>query len=47
MGIAILGYSLRPALYRMRGVEVSKNVWISKCVYIAELHAEDVIIGDN
>jgi len=42
-----LGYSLRPALHRMRGVKVGKNVWISKSVYIDELHPEDVIIGDN
>ncbi len=41
------GYSLRPALHRMRGVKVGKNVWISKSVYIDELHPEDVMIGDN
>lgn len=42
-----LGYRWRPALHRMRGVKISKNVWISKYVYIDELHPEDVIIGNN
>lgn len=41
------GYSLRPALHRIRGVEIGKNVWLSKSVYIDELHPENIIIGDN
>ena len=44
---APFGYSLRPALHRIRGVKIGKKVWISKSVYIDELHPEDVIIGDN
>jgi acetyltransferase-like isoleucine patch superfamily enzyme len=31
----------------MRGVKMGKNVWLSKSVYIDELHPDDVIIGDN
>lgn len=42
-----LGNHLRPLLHKMRGVKVGKNVWISKLVYIDDLHPEDIIIGDN
>jgi acetyltransferase-like isoleucine patch superfamily enzyme len=31
----------------MRGVKMGKNVWISKLVYIDEIHPECVSIGDN
>jgi acetyltransferase-like isoleucine patch superfamily enzyme len=41
------GYGLRPWLQRKRGVSVGKNVWISRLVYIDELHPEAVSIGDN
>lgn len=41
------GSSLRPALHRMRGVTIGKNVWISKLVYIDENHPECVSIGNN
>jgi len=41
------GSSLRPALHRMRGVRIGKNVWISKYVYLDENHPECISIGDN
>lgn len=41
------GFSLRPWLHRMRGVQIGKNVWISQLVYIDEIHPEQVTIGDN
>ncbi len=41
------GYELRPWLHRKRGVRVGKNVWISRLVYIDELHPEAISIGDN
>lgn len=41
------GNSLRPALHRLRGVNIGKNVWISKYVYIDENHPECITIGDN
>ena len=41
------GYSIRPWLHRLRGVKIGKHVWISKLVYIDELHPENVSIGDN
>lgn len=41
------GYSLRPWLQRLRGVRIGKGVWISRWVYIDELHPEVVSIGDN
>jgi acetyltransferase-like isoleucine patch superfamily enzyme len=45
--IAPGGFSLRPALHRLRGVKIGKNVWISQYVYIDEIHPEAVSIGDN
>lgn len=45
--IAPGGYTLRPLLHRMRGVQVGKNVWISQFVYIDEAHPENIIIKDN
>jgi acetyltransferase-like isoleucine patch superfamily enzyme len=42
-----LGNNLRPQFHRLRGVKVGKNVWISKLVYIDEIHPEAVSIGDN
>jgi acetyltransferase-like isoleucine patch superfamily enzyme len=42
-----LGNNIRPTLHRLRGVKVGKNVWISKLVYIDEVHPEAVSIGDN
>ncbi len=41
------GWTFRPWLHRMRGVQIGKNVWISQFVYIDELHPEKVKIGDN
>jgi acetyltransferase-like isoleucine patch superfamily enzyme len=41
------GFSLRPMLHRKRGVNIGKNVWISKLVYIDENHPEAITIGDN
>jgi len=41
------GYSLRPWLHKIRGVQIGDNVWISQFVYIDEIHPEDVVIGDN
>ena len=41
------GYSLRPRLHSLRGVNMGRNVWISQYVYIDELHPEGVTIGDN
>jgi len=41
------GISMRPALQRLRGVRVGRNVWISQFVYIDEIHPERVSIGDN
>jgi acetyltransferase-like isoleucine patch superfamily enzyme len=41
------GDSLRPALHRLRGVQVGRNVWISQYVYLDELYPEAITIGDN
>jgi acetyltransferase-like isoleucine patch superfamily enzyme len=41
------GYSIRPNLHRLRGVQVGKNSWISQHVYIDEIHPEAITIGDN
>ncbi|HBA90100.1 MAG TPA: acetyltransferase [Geobacter sp.] len=41
------GYTLRPWLHRIRGVQLGKNVWISQLVYIDEIHPEKIVIGDN
>ena len=41
------GFSLRPALHRMRGVQLGRNVWISQWVYLDELYPEAITIGDN
>ena len=41
------GFSVRPALHRLRGVHIGKNVWISQWVYIDEIHPEAVSIEDN
>lgn len=45
--IAPGGYSLRPWLHRVRGVQIGKDVWISQRVFIDEVHPESVIINDN
>ncbi len=36
------GDSLRPALHRMRGVQVGRSVWISQYVYLDELYPEAI-----
>ena len=41
------GYSLRPWLHKIRGVQMGDNVWISQFVYIDEIHPENVVIKDN
>ena len=41
------GSSLRPAIHRLRGVNIGKNVWISQYVYIDEIHPEVITIEDN
>ncbi len=41
------GYSLRPALHRLRGVKLGSRVWIGQFVYIDEIHPDAVSIGDN
>lgn len=41
------GGNVRPALHRLRGVHIGKNVWISQFVYIDELHPNAVTIGNN
>ncbi|HBG05646.1 MAG: acetyltransferase [Geobacteraceae bacterium GWC2_58_44] len=45
--IAPGGYSLRPWLHKMRGVQMGERVWIGQYVYIDELHPEKVSIEDN
>jgi acetyltransferase-like isoleucine patch superfamily enzyme len=45
--IAPGGYSIRPALQKLRGVTIGKNVWISQFVFIDEIHPEAVTIGEN
>jgi acetyltransferase-like isoleucine patch superfamily enzyme len=45
--IAPGGSTLRPALQRLRGAQIGKNVWISQFVYLDELHPENISIGDN
>jgi acetyltransferase-like isoleucine patch superfamily enzyme len=45
--IAPGGRSVRPALHRLRGASIGKNVWISQFVYVDELHPENITIGDN
>jgi acetyltransferase-like isoleucine patch superfamily enzyme len=41
------GYRVRPLLHRFRGVEIGRRVWISRFVYIDDLHPEAISIGDN
>ncbi|MBD3243991.1 MAG: acyltransferase [Chitinivibrionales bacterium] len=41
------GYTIRPWLHRLRGVNIGPRVWISRMVYIDELHPEEVTIGSN
>ncbi len=38
---------MRPWLHKMRGVQMGKNIWLSRLGYIDELHPEGVRIGDN
>ena len=45
--IAPGGFTLRPWLHKVRGVKISKGVWISQLVYIDEAHPENVIIKEN
>lgn len=41
------GNKIRPFLHRIRGVSIGKNVWISKLVFIDDIHPECISIGDN
>jgi UDP-3-O-[3-hydroxymyristoyl] glucosamine N-acyltransferase len=41
------GFSLRPALHRLRGVKIGENVWIGDDVYIDEDHPEAIEIQDG
>lgn len=41
------GYTLRPWLHRIRGVEIGKRVWIGQLVYLDELHPENICIQDD
>lgn len=41
------GYSIRPYLHKLRGVNIGEKVWISQYVYLDELHPEAISIGDN
>ena len=41
------GKNLRPWLHRRRAVQIGQNIWISQPVYIDELHAGHITIGDN
>lgn len=41
------GYSLRPALQRLHGVQIGKQVWLSQWVYLDQLYPEAISIGDN
>lgn len=45
--IAPGGSSVRPWLHRLRGVKISRNVWISQYVFIDELHPEAISIEEN
>ena len=41
------GYTTRVWLHRRRGVKIGRGAWISRFVYIDELHPEGLTIGDN
>ena len=41
------GYTLRPALQRLRGVHIGKKVWLSQFVFIDGNHPEAITIGDG
>jgi len=45
--IAPGGSNLRPAIHRLRGAKIGKNVWISQYVYVDEIHPDNITIGDN
>ena len=45
--IAPGGYSFRPKLHSLRGVNIGKDVWIGQYVYIDENHPDAVTIGNN
>jgi serine acetyltransferase len=45
--IAPGGFSLRPALHRLRGARLGHRVWIGTAVYIDDLYPEAVTIGEN
>ena len=45
--IAPGGFTLRPALHRLRGVKIGKHVWISQFVYLDEVHPDHITIEDN
>lgn len=41
------GYNIRPRLHKLRGAQIGKKVWISRYVYLDELHPDAITIGDN
>jgi len=41
------GETVRPWLQKIRGVRIGKNLFISRFVYIDELHPEAITIGNN
>ena len=41
------GYSVRPNLQKMRGVNIGNHVWLSPMIYIDENHPEAISIGNN
>ena len=41
------GSGIRSRLYKIRGVNIGKNVWIGQYVYIDENHPNAVKIGNN
>lgn len=41
------GYTLRPAIQRLRGVVMGRSVWLGLYVYIDDLHPSALSIGNN
>ena len=41
------GYSIRPALHKLRGVHIGKHVWLSPYIYIDDNHPGAITIGNN
>jgi carbonic anhydrase/acetyltransferase-like protein (isoleucine patch superfamily) len=41
------GYSIRPALHRLRGMKMGRQVWLGQLVYLDVLYPEGIVIGNN